>query len=133
MDEDIAAAILGSRRKLLFIEGDSASLDIQLYHLIFPDISTHPVGSCVEVERNVRGLRVAENMHWVSAFGIIDNDQRSEEECRELLDQGIAAIKQYSVESIYYHPQVINCVLTRISVLVNEMVKSKKRHFCCRG
>lgn len=115
MDEDMAVAILGSRRKLLFIEGDSASLDIQLYHLVFPDISTHPVGSCVEVERNVKGLRAAENMHWVSAFGIIDKDQRSEEECRELLVQGIAAIKQYSVESIYYHPQVINYVLARVS------------------
>ncbi|MCU7797065.1 MAG: ATP-binding protein [Candidatus Thiodiazotropha sp. (ex Myrtea spinifera)] len=114
LDEDIAAAILGSRRKLLFIEGDAESLDIQLYHLIFPDISTHPVGSCVDVERNVRGLRATANMHWVSAFGIIDKDQRSDEDCGILLNHGIAAIQQYSVESIYYNPQVINLVLARI-------------------
>ncbi len=115
LDEDIAAAILGSRRKILFIEGESASLDIQLYHLVFPDISTHPVGSCVDVERNVRGLRAAANMHWVSAFGIIDKDQRTEADCTELLGHGIAAIQQYSVESIYYHPHVANLVLSRIA------------------
>ena len=117
LDEDIAAAILGSRRKLLFIEGDSASLDIQLYQLIFPEISIHPAGSCVDVERNVRGLRAAGSMHWVTAFGIIDKDQRSVEECTDLLQHGIAAIKQYSVESIYYHPQVVNCVLARVSTI----------------
>jgi len=115
MDEDIASAILGSRRKLLFIEGNSTSLDIQLYQLVFPDISTHPVGSCVEVERIVHGLRAAEGMHWVSAFGIIDKDQRTDEECVQLLEQGIAALTHYSVESIYYHPQVIEFVLGRVS------------------
>lgn len=115
LDEDMATAILGSRRKLLFIEGDSASLDIQLYHLVFPEISTHPVGSCVEVERNVKGLRAAENLHWVSALGIVDKDQRTDAECTELLDHGIAALEQYSVESVYYHPNVINYVLARVS------------------
>lgn len=38
MDESIASAILGSRRKILFIEGYATSLDIQLYKILFPDI-----------------------------------------------------------------------------------------------
>ena len=115
MDEEMATAILGSRKKLLFIEGKALSLDLQLYHLVFPDISTHPVGSCVEVERIVRGLRAAEDMHWATAIGIIDRDQRSDEECLDLLNQGIAALPQYSVESIYYHPKIIELILSRIS------------------
>ena len=115
LDEDMASAILGSKRKLLFIEGNATSLDVQLYQLVFPELSTHPVGSCVEVEKIIRGLRAAQGLHWVSAVGIIDKDQRSDEACAQLLEEGIAALSHYSVESIYYHPQVIQLVLERVA------------------
>ena len=115
LDEEAATAVLGSRRKLLFIEGRSTSLDVQLYQLVFPKISIHSVGSCVDVDRIVRGLRAAEGMHWVSAFGIIDRDQRTEEECSRLTEYGIYALNLYSVESIYYHSQVIEYILARVS------------------
>ncbi len=115
MDEHAATAVLGSRRKMLFIEGRSTSLDIQLYQLVFPDISIHAVGSCVEVERIVRGLRAANGAHWILAFGIIDRDQRTDDECAQLLGHGVAALTQYSVESIYYHPRVIDLILARVS------------------
>lgn len=115
MDELTASAILGSRRKILFIEGAPSSLDAQLYHIIFPSVSVRPVGSCVDVERIVKGLRTSEKSHWVLALGIIDKDNRSDEECEKLMSNGIAALEQYSVESIYYHPIVINGVLNRVS------------------
>lgn len=115
MDDLTASTILGSRRNILFIEGASSSLDAQLYHILFPNISVRPVGSCVDVERIVKGLRSSEKMHWLSAFGIIDKDNRPDEECEKLKSEGIAALEQYSVESIYYHPTVIKGVLSRVS------------------
>ena len=115
MDELTASAILGSRRNILFIEGAPSSLDAQLYHILFPSVSVRPVGSCVEVERIVRGLRASEKAHWVLALGIIDKDNRSDEECEYLKSQGIVALDQYSVESIYYHPIVIEGILNRVS------------------
>ena len=115
MDELTASAILGSRRNILFVEGTPSSLDAQLYHILFPSVSVRPVGSCVDVERIVRGLRTAEKTHWVSSIGIIDKDNRSDEECEKLMSEGIAALEQYSVESIYYHPIVIDGVLNRVS------------------
>lgn len=115
MDELTASAILGSRRKILFIEGAPSSLDAQLYHILFPSVSVRPVGSCVDVERIVKGLRTSEKSHWVLALGIIDKDNRSDEECEKLMLDGIAALEQYSVESLYYHPIVINGVLNRVA------------------
>lgn len=117
MDESTASAILGSRRNILFIEGTPSSLDAQLYHILFPRISVRPVGSCVDVERIVKGLRISEKNHWVSALGIIDKDNRSDDECEKLKSEGIVALEQYSVESIYYHPIVIVGVLKRISTV----------------
>ena len=39
-------------------------------------------------------------------FGIIDNDGRSENEVQELKKKGIYALSVFSVESIYYHPEI---------------------------
>lgn len=120
MDEETALAVLGSRRQLLFVEGKSSSLDLQIYQILFPNVTIKPLGSCTDVERVVRGLRVSEGNHWVCAIGIIDRDNRSNEECIELEHIGIIPLVQYSVESLYYHPNVIKAILTRVA-LVNEI------------
>ncbi len=115
IDEEIAEAILGSRKKILFIEGAPTSLDLQIYQILFPSISIKPVGSCVDVERIVKGVCLSEGGHWLTAIGLIDRDNRDQDECEMLAAQGIIAIEQYSVESIYYHPVVISGVLSRVS------------------
>lgn len=108
--------------KYCLFEGAPSSLDAQLYHILFPSISVRPVGSCVDVERIVKGLRTSEKSHWVLALGIIDKDNRSNEECEKLMSDGIAALEQYSVESIYYHPIVISSVLNRVSEIAGTDV-----------
>ncbi len=120
MDEEVAVAVLGSRRKLLFIEGNASSLDLQIYQILFPNITIKPLGSCVDVERVVQGIRESEGNHWVSALGIIDRDNRSDEECLKLHQIDIIPLEQYSVESLYYHPDIIKAILNRVST-VNEL------------
>ncbi len=115
MDEETSLAILGSRSIIIFIEGTSSSLDLQIYQLLFPLASIRSVGSCVEVERIVRGIRSSEKNHWVSAFGIIDRDNRDDEECEKLRGEGVIPLNQYSVESLYYHPETIRAVLERVA------------------
>lgn len=113
LDVQAAEAVLGSRRKILFIEGTKSSLDLQIYQILYPEISIKPVGSCVEVEKMVKGLNSSSDIHWISAYGLIDKDNREQYECDALAKIGIIAIEQYSVESIYYHPIVIKGVLDR--------------------
>ncbi|TNC81308.1 MAG: hypothetical protein C9356_09395 [Oleiphilus sp.] len=120
MDEDTALAILGSRRLLLFVEGNSSSLDLQLYQILYPNVSIKPLGNCVDVERVVSGIRASEHNHWISAFGIVDRDNRSDEECEQLHGTGIIPLDQYSVESLYYQPLVTKAVLQRMAT-VNDI------------
>ncbi len=115
MDEETASAVLGSRRIIIFTEGLPSSLDLQVYQILFPLASIRPVGSCVEVERIVKGIRASEENHWINAFGIIDRDNRSDEECERLQTEGIIPLNQYSVESLYYHPETIRSVLNRVA------------------
>ncbi|HSH85772.1 MAG TPA: AAA family ATPase [Methylophilus sp.] len=115
IDEGLATTILGSRRKLLFIEGLNSSLDNQIFQILFPNISIKALGSCNAVERVVAGIKAAHNETWLTAYGIIDKDNRTAEQCVELEKVGIFTLKQYSIESLYYHPKVYEEVLKRMS------------------
>ena len=113
IDEALKKDILGARRKLLFVEGTEASLDKPLYSLLFPSVSVIPKSSFRDVENAVRGIRGAGEFHWVQAFGIIDSDARKQDEIAQLKSYGVHAIAVFSVESIYYHPDIQRRVATR--------------------
>jgi ABC-type cobalamin/Fe3+-siderophores transport system ATPase subunit len=115
MPEDIKFDIYGTRRKLLFIEGTEESLDKPLYGILFPEVSVIPKGNCRDVERSTIGIRRVPELHWSQAYGLIDRDGRGEEEQKKLLENGIYAIECYSVESIYYHSEMLNVVAKRFS------------------
>ena len=115
LPEDLRQAILGSRKKILFVEGTSNSLDLKLYDVLFPDVSIIPVGSCVDVEKMVKGLRCSLGMHHTEAFGLIDRDHLGERKVTELSENNIFSLTVYSVESLYYCPESIMAVAKRQS------------------
>jgi hypothetical protein len=65
LPESARKAILGGRRRVLFLEGDRQSLDMQLYSALFPDWSLIPSGSCDQVIRSVTGMVANSTLHWV--------------------------------------------------------------------
>ena len=114
LPEDLKRAILGSRERILFVEGNSnKSLDLPLYTALFPDISVVSKGSCNDVMRAVRGLKESQELHQVEAFGLIDRDNRDEDEVERLAEGGVFALNVYSVESLYYCSESIETVARR--------------------
>lgn len=118
--ETIKREILGSKRELLFVEGQSTSLDRQIYQLIYPNVSVIPQGNCGQVERAVDGIRGTENIHWISAYGLVDADDRTEEQIQGLLTKGISAVPFYSVEALYYHLHIVERIAIKVSVLTGQ-------------
>jgi hypothetical protein len=115
--EEIRREILGARRKLLFVEGTHDSLDKALYAVMYPDITVVPKGNCREVEQAVDAVRETQAVHWAEPFGIVDGDGKSNEEIAALYESGIIATEWYSVESVYYHPDVLAGVARRVAAL----------------
>ena len=130
LPEDIRRAILGARKRVLFVEGRPESLDLQLYSALFTGISIVPVGSCDNVIKAVIGLRDSDEHHDVESFGLVDGDNRSGDEIEDLQGKGIYALNQYSVESMYYCPDSMNAVAKRqaesLGVAADEMVKAAR-------
>ena len=102
LPQDLREAILGSNRRILFTEGDEHSLDFPMYGALFPGISIRPMRNCDGVIKAVRGLRASQGLHDAEAIGLIDRDDRTDDEVANLQAEGIYALKAYSVESLYY-------------------------------
>ncbi len=120
VDEELKKDILGSRRKMLFVEGIEGSLDKPLYSVLFPNVSVVPKASCKDVEHAVKGIRAANNLHWLRAFGVVDNDGRSVDEIENLKTHGVYALPVFSVESVYYDLEVQRRVTERHAGVTGE-------------
>ena len=128
LPEDLKRAILGTRRRIVFVEGTSGSLDLPLYTALFPDISVVPTGSCVDVERAVTGLRESLNYHHVEAYGLIDRDDRTDDDVMRLAEKHVFALDVCSVEALYYCSDAIAAVAHRQAETLgsdaDEMIES---------
>jgi ABC-type cobalamin/Fe3+-siderophores transport system ATPase subunit len=120
IDDQLRVEILGARKKVLFVEGEAQSLDKGLYSLIFPDVSVIAKGASRNVQQAVSAIRASYSLHWLCPFGLIDNDNRNEQEIAELKSQFIYALPHHSVESIYYHTEVQSRVAERAGALTGE-------------
>ena len=132
LPEELKRAILGSRKRILFVEGDSDnSLDLPLYTALFPGISVVPKGSCKEVQKAVVGLRGSVDLHHAEAFGLIDKDDRKGDQIEKLAESGIFALKVYSAESLYYCSDAIAAVAREQASLRGEdetvLIKAAKQ------
>lgn len=118
IDDDLKRTILGERRKIVFVEGVEHSLDKPLYSLLFPNASIVAKGSCREVEDAVVGIKNTSELHWVKPFGLVDNDSSEPERIADLQAKGVIPLNVYSVESIYYHPEVQRLVGEKLASVV---------------
>ncbi|RRN02377.1 AAA family ATPase [Bibersteinia trehalosi] len=103
-DEQTIAMILGSRKPILFVEGDQSSLDIAIYRACYPEWTIIPKGSCKDVIQSVSSLnQLSESMPTLNlkCAGIIDQDDRDEEEISRLNALGIFSLSVSEIENLF--------------------------------
>ena len=120
IDDILKRDLLGARRRILFVEGNGSSLDKPLYNLIFPMVSVITKGSCHDVERAVVGVRAGEGFHWLRAFGVADGDGYAPDQIQVKRDKGVYVLPFYSVEAIYFHPQIIKRIAARMGAIKGD-------------
>ncbi len=125
IDDDLKCTILGERRKILFVEGVEHSLDKPLYSLLFPNTSIVAKNNCREVEHAVVGIKGTTELHWVKPFGFVDNDTSEESRIADLKSKGVFLLNVYSIESIYYHPELQRAVGEKLASVVGGDLEKK--------
>lgn len=114
LNEDLKVDIWGSRRNILFVEGEgtqTTSLDAKLYRLLLPEVTILPKGPWQEVVESVKSLAASRDYTWVRAHGLVDGDQGSQPSV--VGHQDVYALEFRAVESLYYHPVVQRHVAER--------------------
>lgn len=106
--EELLVEFAGSRRPVLFIEGDSNhSIDIRLYSLVFPGMTIRPLGSCNKVIETTRSFNDQSAIHHLQSLGIVDRDRRTEQEVEYLRRKQIMVPDVAEIENIFLIPGVI--------------------------
>ncbi|HGN9112681.1 DUF4435 domain-containing protein [Enterobacter hormaechei] len=126
LPESLLIEILGSRKPIVFVEGENGSYDVSLYRAVLNNYLVIPSGSCSQVIQNVKALRTSEELHYMEVFGIIDRDRRVEGEIQSLLEYGIYTLSVAEVENLFCVPEVITLVSERLVRNPDEDLQSVK-------
>lgn len=104
---EIVGTLTGSRKPVLFIEGEPSSIDARLYPLIFPDYTVRSLGSCNKVIEATRTLNDLNSLHKMDSLGIVDRDRRNDEEVAYLRRKNIMVPEVAEVENIFVLEEVV--------------------------
>lgn len=111
LPDDVYLAILGERKPVLFIEGDSRhSYDARLYPAVFPECTVKPLGSCERVIEATRSFNAVQSFHNLAARGIVDRDRRTDSEVAYLRRRGVMVPDVAEIENLFLLEDVVKTV-----------------------
>ena len=116
LPEELLFDILGSRKHVLFVEGERNSYDTQLYSALYPEYYVIPCGSCTQVIARTKAFKNSPTLHHFKVYGIIDLDYRSDYEISKYKENNIYTIDVAEVENLF---------------IVEELVRLIASHFGC--
>ena len=105
---EIYMTLVGARKPVLFIEGDSQrSIDAKLYPLIFPDYTVRSLGSCNKVIESTRTFNDLASFHKMDSMGIVDRDRRDDTEVAYLRRKRIMVPDVAEIENLLLIEDII--------------------------
>ena len=109
LPESLKADVLGSRSRILFVEGTERLRDAALYAHIYPGQKVISKGGSEAVIEAVRGLSSAGAHHWLQIRGLIDKDGRTPSEVERLALHGILTLPTPTIENLFFLLEVQQC------------------------
>lgn len=115
--EALLYEIIGTRQKVLFVEGTKNSYDYYLYQEIYKTKGYHVIscGGCQEVIRLVKAKRTYEKLNAINVCGIVDRDFRTEGEISALQGDGIYCLDVAEVENLFVVPELLDIMETALA------------------
>lgn len=128
LPEELLLEIMGSRKNVIFVEGERNSYDTQLYSELYPDYHIVPCGGCSQVISRTKAFRNNLELHDCNVYGIIDRDFRSDDEINAYKSHGIYVIDVAEVENLFLVEELVRLIATHMGKNPDE-VFAKVRDF----
>lgn len=126
LPEELLLDILGSRKKVLFVEGEKNSYDTKLYTILYPNYYVIACGSCTQVISRTKVFRNNSTLHHCEVYGLIDRDYRSDHEINKYKKEGIYTLNIAEVENIFLVEELIRLLASYLGRNPDEVVKKIK-------
>ena len=107
--DELRVDVLGSRSKILYVEGSETSRDAALYGAVFPGWKVLSKGGSEAVIEATRGLTSSSRLHWVKAAGLVDGDGRAPAEVEKLSASGVFVLRCPAVENLFFIEEAQRC------------------------
>ena len=120
--EQLYLEVLGSRKPVIFLEGDNSSIDYEIYEQVYSDYTLKPLGGCEKVIHSVKSFNEQNGFHHINSFGIIDRDRRQDLEITKLNEKNIWVLDVAEAENLLLLEPIIK-------VLANHMGKNENDVF----
>ena len=126
--DELFTGLAGTRRPVLFIEGDAThSIDAKLYPLVFPAHTVRPLGSCNKVIEATRSFCDMRQIHHLDSYVIVDRDRRTPQEVEYLRRKNIMVPEVAEVENIFLLEDVVRIMARRRGRNPDRVVGKVKR------
>lgn len=134
MPESLLLRVLGSRKSVLFVEGDNASLDRRIYSQIYQEWSVTPCGSCEHVIHAVGVFSSLSEFHHLNVRGLIDDDERPKSEAEALQKAGVWLLGYTEIENILLTEDVLHIAASELLIedghtIVGRAKETILKHF----
>ncbi|AZI32784.1 DUF4435 domain-containing protein [Kaistella carnis] len=126
--EQLYLDVLGSRKPIIFIEGDSSSIDYELYEQVYNDKTLKPVGSCDKVVQVVKAFRDQQGFHHIESFGIIDRDRRQQIDVSALNRNGVWVLDVAEAENLLLIEPIVKEVAGHMGRDVNDVFNQVRQN-----
>lgn len=114
LPNELIIEILGSRKPIVFVEGENGGFDVSLYREILSEFLVIPRGSCTQVIQSVKALKANFQLHHLDIYGIIDRDRRPQHEINKLEQDSIYVLSVAEVENLFCVQEVLEIVSNRL-------------------
>ena len=128
LPDELLLDILGSRKNVLFVEGERNSYDTQLYSELYPNYLIIPCGSCIQVIARTKAFRNNPSLHDCEVYGIIDRDYRSDYEIERLTDDHVYTINVAEVENLFIVEELIRLMARHMGKDEDAVFADVKRY-----
>lgn len=144
--EELVIQLVGSKKNILFCEGDRKSLDYKVYTALFEnEVAVIPVGGHRDVINYTRAYNKSD-FFKTKAFGIIDRDYHSQEVLMKYKKFGVYSLEFNEIEMFLLNKELIENVLKAnynsdtIDKLIQKFqdevikeIKNRKKHIINKG
>jgi len=119
---EIIINIIGTKKKILFIESNDQKIDYKFYTTLFREYKVIPVSSCTKVIENCKVIN-QNKLFKREAYGIIDNDYRTEQEIEKLKKYHVFTLKYNEIENLLLSSKILNYICNEVLHSSRDILK----------